>query len=737
MRYDTEYDVIAQGENLGSHGTRSLDNARKPTSLTEVTIQKLAEFDQTGGHPLRRFYFRALVGVLGPIIVTGYYLAVWRYYLAPIDPNNPVPFGPAGAKWILYSWFVIGVVGLSLSKYGLEGVEASMLMEPGWNPTNGMKLMMHGEKTWSGPGGWMRIINWSWQLSRGSGKLELPSALWFFLAFPSIFIFIAYPISGSTIEITQGHLHGRNVSGGPPVKGFSYSNFNERNVADVSDGARIIWQNGLDTRILGYGALYTPQGYDRSSNTYLRKLPTVLPKYDGVTRVFLAAQAANPIEGNSWGLLMQYNCSIVDRLQDFRILSHRNSSLYRPNVGGSSSYRTKNGSVSIEVKNQTDTEWTYNAYGVMELGYEVWPDPRRLSVADSNAMFNKNTACYFNQVENITGDYPGIEQEQVFEAILWQSLLNKSTLSGPSTAHHYNFTLSHNITEMYGAYKLSNFLPIFRSSNQTNSTTSVSPHPMSAIGVQCKASSNVGTADIDGVTSTYSNFVRTDTPINNQTQRCAWRFGANVPSMVMPKLKDQWLSTLFTSVAAPPPLYASYTDDPSSIEAGTGFLTQLSYLQPEQLRQSMLRAYGAYAVQLMYNGGQGFTGRDGSHVEFQNPNVTEFQSGTVITRGIMPAEVPFTLFVAWALVGAILGVKYGFRRRWSAILDGYTMFRLGADLPEDMKRQFAEQSNTLEVEGCHGLSGVPGLVGDTKPDMWLGHIGLVGSSVAAKDKLYE
>lgn len=471
--------------------------------MTEVSIQKLAEFDQIGGKPLRRFYFRALVGVLGPIIVTGYYLAVWRCYLAPIDPNNPVPFGPAGAKYILYSWFVIGVVGLSLSKYGLEGVEASMLMEPGWSPSNGMKLMMHGEKTWSGPGGWMRIINWSWQLSRGGGKLTLPSALWFFLAFPSIFIFIAYPISGSTIEITQGYLHGRNFTDGPLVRGFSYSNFNERNVADVSDGARIIWQNGLDSHVLGYGALYTPQGYDRSSNAYLRKLPTVLPKDDGVTRVFLAAQAANPIEGNSWGLLMQYNCSIVDRLQDFRILNHRNSSLYRPNVGGSSSYRTKNGSISIEVKNQTDTKWTYNAYGVMELGYEVWPDPRRLSVADADAMFNKNTGCYFNQAENIAGDYPGIEQEQVFEAILWQSLLNKSSLSGSSVAHNYNFTLPHNITEMYGTYKLSNFLPIFRSSNQTNSTTPVSSHPMSAIGVQCKASSNVGTADIDGVTSTY------------------------------------------------------------------------------------------------------------------------------------------------------------------------------------------------------------------------------------------
>lgn len=103
----------------------------------------------------------------------------------------------------------------------------------------------------------------------------------------------------------------------------------------------------------------------------------------------------------------------------------------------------------------------------------------------------------------------------------------------------------------------------------------------------------------------------------------------------------------------------------------------------------------------------------------------------------MPAEIPVVLFVAWALAGSFLGVIYGFRRRWSAILDGYTMFRLGADLPDDVKRSFDDHSNTLEVENCHGLNGVPGLVGDTKPDMSLGRIDLVQNSVANEGKMYE
>jgi hypothetical protein len=709
-----------------------------------AALHNPSEYDQAGGHPLRRFLFRALVGVFGPLVVIGYFVAVWYFYLKDAKPDDPVAFGPIGAKWIFYSWFVAGVIGLNLSLYGLEGVEAAMLMEPGWNVGNGMKLMMHADKTWSGPGGWMKTVKWIWQMSKRNGQLRLPSMLWFILAVPSILVFIAYPLSGLTMEMTQGYLRGTIVDGGPTMTGFSYNNFNERNGQDAMDGARVTWENALEARIPGHGAMYTEKGYDRSQDDYLSDLPTKLPKNDGLSGVFLTAQAESPIEGNSWGLLLQYNCSIIDDINDFQILSQRNGSKtkFSPS-SGLISYQVNNGSATITGKNQTTgTIWASNLNAVMEMGYEEWPSRStmlRLMAEDYRISSTLNPGCYYNKLENKTGDYPGYEQSQVFEVMLWQDL---GVMTRIGQQPKYNFSLDHNITGAYASdwRNFFNEAPSIAPANSSvKNSTQFRPVPMSAIGVQCKASSSVGTADIDGITSTWSNFIRTDTPLNIQRSRCANRFTGDTPNMVMREVgKDDWLPKLFTSVAAPPPFYLTQSIDPDDIDIGTGINVQLQYLQAKQLRESMLRAYAAYAVQLMYNGGQGFTTVDGSRIEIQNPNVTEFVLGTVITRGVVPAEVPIVLFAAWAIVGSILGVIYGFRRRWSAMLDGYTMFRLGADLPDDVKRRFADQSVTLEVEDCRGLDGVPALVGDMKPEMWLGRIGLVGKGgVAVKSKLYE
>lgn len=670
--------------------------------------------------------------MLGPIIVTAYFIAVWRYYLAPIDSDNPVAFGYVGANWIFYSWFVVGVIGLNLSLYGMEGVEAGMLMEPSWNVGDGMKLMMHADNAWSGPGGWMKTIKWSWQMSRRNGRFILPAALWFVLALPSMFVFTAYPLSGLTMEMTSGYLHGKDNGTGPAVVGFSHSNFNERHLDDVYNGATTNWKNALDARVAGYGAVYTPKGYDRSQQDSLKKLPAVLPKDDGVNRLFLTAQAENPIEGKGWGLLLQYNCSIVNKLEDLRILNNRNNSMDR----------FQDGSTQIRTRNQTNNElgpeikWVDNHFGVMETGYQVWPNMTamdRVTTQNPYARFTNNYNCYFNEAENITGDYPGIEQEGIFEIVLWQLLFP----NGFNTTK-YDFNVDHNITDLYGSY-IWNSWDVFQKAEyeSVKATLQEPSSPMTAIGVQCKASSSVGTADIDGVSSSYSNFVRTDTPISVQTYRCAERFGADIPLRLMPAYGKDWLASLFTSAAAPPPFYASYVTSDQDIDTATGRMLQLNYLQAEQLRQSMLGAYAAYAAQLMYNGGQGFTTSEGSQIRFNNPNVTEFVSGTVITRGVVPVEVPVMLFVAWALVASCLGVVYGFRRRWSAMLDGYTMFRLGAALPDDVKRKFTDYSNTLEVDDCVGLHGVPGLVGDTEKDMWVGRIGLVEGSKAQKGKMYE
>lgn len=157
-------------------------------------------------------------------------------------------------------------------------------------------------------------------MSKRDGKVRLLARLWFVLALPSIFIFTALPLSGLTMEMTSGYRHDKNNDTGPAVVGFSYSNFNERFLLDLWQRAAFGYGNAYDASVLGYGAIYTPDGYKRSQHDSLKKVPAALPKDNGVDRIFLTAQTENPIEGSSWDLLLQYNCSIVDKFENFRIL---------------------------------------------------------------------------------------------------------------------------------------------------------------------------------------------------------------------------------------------------------------------------------------------------------------------------------------------------------------------------------------------------------------------------------
>jgi hypothetical protein len=122
------------------------------------------------------------------------------------------------------------------------------------------------------------------------------------------------------------------------------------------------------------------------------------------------------------------------------------------------------------------------------------------------------------------------------------------------------------------------------------------------------------------------------------------------------KEKD-WVLNLFSSVAAPPQFYQAFLQDPTDIDVGRRALLQLSCLQAEQLP--------AYAMQLMYNGGQGFTSEDELFVSFQNPKVTESVAITVITLGMIRAEIPIVPSDVWAIVGSLLGLLYGVRGCWS------------------------------------------------------------------------
>jgi hypothetical protein len=631
-------------------------------------------------------------------------------------------FGRRGATWIYYSWFIAGVIGLSLSLYGLSGVEAGMLMEPAWNVGDATRLMLHADKTWGGPGGWLRTIKWALD-TRGGNRRRSPSWLWFVLAWPTILVFVAWPLSGLTMETAQGFLPARAAV--PAIMtGLSYDTFNERSGRDNWDLASLSWNSRQDAKVPGAGIVYTPEGFDRSQMAFLSQVPAVFPKDDGVTEIFITAQADQPIDGAMWGLLLQYNCSVISRAQDFRLINRFNRSLPHDEYHYSMPMDDKS-LLARRRMNQTEGRPAKNLDAVVEIGVAS-PRRRRQNdpLADSKTP-NMTDKCYFTEDLDYTKEYPGMDQHEVLEIALWQ-ILHKETALPENLSPAYNYSIDHNLTGLFGAYDARDF----RGLSQTQRNRS-SPLPMTAIGVQCNASSSVGSATIDGIRSSYSSFQRTDTPLATQYYRCADRFSAEVPALLLDKEGSFWLAALFQTSAASPAYYES--DD----KADTTLSLRLGYLQAEQLRRVMLSAYASYAMQLMYNGGQPYTIQNGSYLTFTNPNATAFEPGPVIKAGAMPAAVPVTLFCIWALISCSLGILYGFRRRWTEILDGHTMFRLGAELLEHERSEMRKTSNIAKKEDRVALDEIPALVGDTKPDMWLGRIGLVRDTGADKKKLYE
>jgi hypothetical protein len=103
---------------------------------------------------------------------------------------------------------------------------------------------------------------------------------------------------------------------------------------------------------------------------------------------------------------------------------------------------------------------------------------------------------------------------------------------------------------------------------------------------------------------------------------------------------------------------------------------------------------------LMYNGGQGYSAPDGSHgASFINRNVTAFEATTVLQRGVVPPIYSAVLLAIWATGSMVLGVLYGFRRRWAPTLNGWSLFVFGVDLSKQVK-DLGGIGATLEYENA-------------------------------------
>ncbi|MBE3045341.1 hypothetical protein IMZ48_22880, partial [Candidatus Bathyarchaeota archaeon] len=301
------------------------------------------------GHRQRRFWSRTISLILAPLVISIYFFYIWQFLL---KGDGPVKYGTFDERWIFYSWFVLGVFGLNISRYGILGIEAAMLQEPFWQTRSAMNLFMHSGSTWAGAGGWARCIAGSIHWKR-----SIAGRLWYLLSFITMALFIGLPISGLALELTDGYIYSSDP---PKVVGHTWSDYNLREALQAESRGQEAWRIGSSGSLPGMGLAYTPSHYNRDDLSFLKTVPNSLPLDRGVPEIFLAQQADVPIGGETWGLRLSYNCSIIESASDLQILPQgRGLDTTRPSVRIPSLYVENPNVLVTMTENPTSNQTLY------------------------------------------------------------------------------------------------------------------------------------------------------------------------------------------------------------------------------------------------------------------------------------------------------------------------------------------------------------------------------------------
>lgn len=674
-------------------GGQALNEKQPHIATTDYNGTHNSEALQNGAKQAQIYWVRTLVLILIPLAITAWYAIIWIWLVLGIEHDEAAKYRTFSGSLIFYSWFIIGVFALSWAKYGLVGVEVAMLETRFWRANNLVAYLMHSGSTWSSPSGWLKSL-YHREFHR----------LWSLLFLLSLLPFLAFPLSGLVFEISDGYIA---ISDTPMVVGYNQTNFNNR--SSNAGMAKAAWEAGMNPTVPGFGIVYTPAGFDRADNPGLARAPNTLPLTQSIPSMFLAPQAEVPVSGRAWGLRLSYNCSSVRSASEFTILTQKPMSTlsYVDTERSQDTFKvpyvvltTPTGGQITILNSSSDTSitnlWSYSEIGTTAgrnddenyrdgfgestthiLEYALWQMHVLGFYENTSGVQNPFNTTLSTVVEGLGSPFIMLDNKTVVANDTFFTIM-----SGES------YTVRFNGSESKVEDSLSDLRLFFQPDPLLKTQVALPILDVAPpIGVRCVWSSVVGMADLDGVTSTFSGF-ETVQPENSQSYGRV--FGTQAHEIIRAVNPQFFHQVAHLPI---PRIYMSLDNWPG-------------YLPSQGLLKSLLLAYGMDALELMYD--MVFA----AERAWLHPTLTSSREGKILgVASLIPGHetgyLVLALFLLWTGLSVALGLIYGFRKRSSDKLDGYSVFRRGADLSEDLKhnQEFESGQSFYANETFHKLPG--------------------------------
>lgn len=647
---------------------------------------------------MRRYKWRTFLNILGPSLVLGFYSFICFHFLANPPVNNIVPSTPASSRWAFYTWIVSSVFILDWARSALANLEATALMNPKVAPQSAMELMWHADTNWNNILWWLRAgrnnLYWLLCISRKkSHRISRPGGLWWALSSVTFLIFVALPLSGLTMELTEAYMYNTKkvLFVGPTSDTFNFLEF-----MDLPNQIRASWRSGRPTTPSDSSILYAINGSSDVSTTYYhdRVLNLQSENADSMIQIFAGPAVHETVVGSAWGLSANIICRPIPKDQ-----------LKLINVHDFNEYSLKEkyeDTEKIGWLNETGLGYQGTLYSLVVAADGSWyGDPPYCNISNHD----------FQTLDNDTRPLADVTTG-VLEAYLWQGIHRHSYSTYEDRPMDQ---LLHHPSEIVsvGQTKLS--------ANYTQAGENVII-PVAGFGVHCEVTSAVGTADVNPAHRTFSSFQRGSSvslgndqmayPVQVQALRAIADYDADSYSLNPrdPSGPDStWVAAHF-SIGILPEYDNTIVDAPPG---GFDYSMVFPALTPANLTTAMYKLLGESVIALMGPGTHNSTYGD----------LYGLTRVTYLKPGIIPWRIVWVMLALWTSVLVSASLWMAFNRRWASSLSAFEFFKFGAQYPVDVSG-----FSSTRFEECGRLRNIPGMVGTLPGEGSGGREGFIGLS---------